>query len=147
MTVTFLAHSGFLVEWEHFYTLFDFYKGELPELNKTKPLLIFASHRHEDHFDPRIFTELFPQHPDIHYYLARDVNLTERRRGWLGITDEMFSRVTLLRSDTVFVTEAAGRTLTIRTVKSTDIGCAFLLVQAPLWRADLSRRTADAIEG
>ena len=60
MTVTFLAHSGFLVEWEHFYTLFDFYKGELPELNKTKPLLIFASHRHEDHFDPRIFTELFP---------------------------------------------------------------------------------------
>lgn len=127
MTVTFLAHSGFLVEWEHFYTLFDFYKGELPELNKTKPLLIFASHRHEDHFDPRIFTELFPQHPDIHYYLARDVNLTERRRGWLGITDEMFSRVTLLRSDTVFVTEVAGRTLTIRTVKSTDIGCAFLL--------------------
>ena len=27
------------------------------------------------------------------------------------------------------------------------IGCTYLLVQAPLWRADLSRRTADAIEG
>ncbi len=27
------------------------------------------------------------------------------------------------------------------------IGCAYLLVQAPLWRADLSRRTADRIEG
>ena len=26
------------------------------------------------------------------------------------------------------------------------IGCTYLLVQAPLWRADLSRRTADAIE-
>jgi len=27
------------------------------------------------------------------------------------------------------------------------IGCTYLLVQAPLWRADLSRRTADRIEG
>ena len=127
MTVTFLAHSGFLVEWKHFYTLFDFWKGELPELDQRKPLLIFASHRHEDHFDPRIFTELFSQHPDIHYYLSRDVNLTERRRDWLNITDEMFSHVTLLRPDEVFVTEVAGIPLTIRTIKSTDIGCAFLL--------------------
>lgn len=127
MTVTFLAHSGFLVEWEHFYTLFDFYKGELPALNPNKPLLIFASHRHEDHFDPRIFTEVFAQHPNIHYYLSRDLNLTERRRGWLNITEEMFSHVTLLRSDEVLITEAAGIPLNIRTIKSTDIGCAFLL--------------------
>lgn len=27
------------------------------------------------------------------------------------------------------------------------IGCTYLLVQAPLWRADLSRRTADPMEG
>lgn len=127
MTVTFLAHSGFLVEWEHFYTLFDFYKGTLPELKADKSLLIFASHRHEDHFDPRIFTEVFSQHPNIHYYLSRDLNLTERRRGWLNITDEMFARVTLLRHDEVFVTEVDGTPLTIRTIKSTDIGCAFLL--------------------
>lgn len=127
MTVTFLAHSGFLVEWEHFYTLFDFYKGELPKLDSQKPLLIFASHRHEDHFDPRIFTEVFAQHSNIHYYLSRDLNLTERRRGWLNITEEMFSHVTLLRPDEVFITECDGVPLSIRTIKSTDIGCAFLL--------------------
>ncbi len=27
------------------------------------------------------------------------------------------------------------------------IGCSYLLVQAPLWRADLHRSTAEGIEG
>lgn len=127
MTVTFLAHSGFLIEWDKFYTLFDFYKGELPALSPEKPLLIFASHNHEDHFDPRIFTEVFTLHPNVHYYLSRDIRLTERRRSALKITDEMYSSVTVLRPDEVLVTEAAGERMTIRTVKSTDVGCAFLL--------------------
>lgn len=127
MTVTFLAHSGFLIEWDHFYTLFDFYKGELPELDPQKPLLVFASHKHEDHFDLRIFTEVFLLHPDVHYYLARDTALAERHRQRLNVSEEAYSHVTLLRPDEVFITEVAGQPLTIRTVKSTDIGSAFLL--------------------
>ena len=127
MTVTFLAHSGFLVEWDDFYTLFDFYKGDLPALDGSKPLLIFSSHSHEDHFDPRIFTEVFARHPNVSYYLSRDIRLTERRREKLCVTDEMFAHVTSLRPDEVLVTEAAGKPLTIRTVKSTDIGLSFLL--------------------
>ena len=127
MTVTFLAHSGFLVEWDEFYTLFDFYKGDLPELDSNKPLLVFSSHSHEDHFDPRIFTEVFARHPNVSYYLSRDIRLTERRREKLCVTDEMFAHVTSLRPDEVLVTEAAGKPLTIRTVKSTDIGLSFLL--------------------
>ena len=127
MTVTFLAHSGFLVEWDDFYTLFDFYKGELPALDPKKPLLVFSSHSHEDHFDPRIFTEVFARYPNVSYYLSRDIRLTERRREKIGVTDEMFAHVTSLRPDEVLVTEAGGKPLTIRTVKSTDIGSAFLL--------------------
>ena len=51
MTVTFIAHSAYLVEWDKFYTLFDYtyepdYTGALPELNPEKPLLVFASHSH-----------------------------------------------------------------------------------------------------
>ena len=58
MTVTFIAHSAYLVEWDKFYTLFDYtyepdYTGALPELNPDKPLLVFASHSHEDHFDAK----------------------------------------------------------------------------------------------
>ena len=55
MRVTFLAHSGFLIELERLLLLFDWWKNELPPLPE-KPLLVFASHSHEDHFSPRIFS-------------------------------------------------------------------------------------------
>ena len=55
MQVTFLAHSGFLIELPELCLLFDWWKGALPPL-PDKPLYCFASHRHEDHFSSRIFT-------------------------------------------------------------------------------------------
>ena len=126
MTVTFLAHSGFLVEWDAFYTLFDFWKGELPPLRADKPLLVFASHSHEDHFDPRIF-RLLAQYPDTFYYLSHDIRLATRRWEKLGVTREIYERVTSLRADSVLATQAGGAALTLRTVPSTDVGVAFLL--------------------
>ena len=54
MRVTFLAHSGFLVELPSALLLFDYLGAGLPAL-PDKPLLIFASHRHEDHFTPSLF--------------------------------------------------------------------------------------------
>lgn len=124
MTVTFLAHSGFLVEWEKFYTLFDFYQGELPPLKAEKPLLVFASHRHNDHFDPRIFKLV---HPDVRYYLSRDISIARRHWEKLGMTEEVFARCTAVRPDELLLTDVCGEELSIRTVKSTDIGVAFLL--------------------
>lgn len=126
MTVTFIAHSGFLVEWDRFYTLFDYWKGDLPTLRADKPLLVFVSHNHEDHFNPAIFA-LLERYPDTQFFLSRDVSMTQRRREKLGVSDEAFARVTILRPDVVFATEAAGEELTIRTVKSTDAGVAYLL--------------------
>ena len=55
MTVTFLDHSGFLAELPSVTLLFDWWKGDLPPLPSGKPLLVCASHRHPDHFDPKIF--------------------------------------------------------------------------------------------
>ena len=52
MHVTFLDHSGFLVELPGLTLLFDWWQGDLPPL-PSDPLLVFASHRHPDHFDPR----------------------------------------------------------------------------------------------
>ena len=126
MKVTFIAHSGFLVEWEHFYTLFDWWKGELPPLDKSKPLLVFASHSHEDHFDKHIFT-LLAEYPNTRYILSHDIRLATRRWEKLGMTKEIFSRVASMRADSLYATEAGGAPLTIRTVVSTDVGVAFLL--------------------
>ena len=126
MKVTYIAHSGFLVEWEHFYTLFDWYTGELPPLRQDKPLLVFVSHSHEDHFDKRIFT--LPQtYPNTRFILSHDIRLATRRWEKLGMTRELFALVTSLRSDSILATEAGGAALTVRTVHSTDIGVAFLL--------------------
>ena len=55
MRATFLDHSGFLVELPGVTLLFDWWKGELPALRPGVPLLVFASHRHEDHFKLEIF--------------------------------------------------------------------------------------------
>lgn len=131
MTVTFLAHSAFLVEWDHFYTLFDYvfdpdYTAPLPPLDPEKPLLVFSSHSHQDHFDPKIFT-LLGQYPSARFFLSRDTRLTARKRKWLNISDEAFARATILRPDSILLTDVSGRELSIRAIKSTDIGNAYLL--------------------
>ena len=131
MNVTFIAHSAFLVEWDKFYTLFDYtyepdYTGALPELKGDKPLLVFSSHSHEDHFDAKVFT-LLEKYPDTRFFVSRDTRLTERKRQWLNISDAAFARTTVLRPDSILLTEVAGEDLSIRAVKSTDIGNAYLL--------------------
>ena len=131
MTVTVIAHSAFLVEWDKFYTLFDYvyepdYTGTLPALDPEKPLLVFSSHSHEDHFDAKVFG-LLEQYPLTRFFVSRDTRLTERRRKWLNISDEAFARTTVLRPDSLLLTEAGGEELSIRAIKSTDIGNAYLL--------------------
>lgn len=58
MKITYIHHSGFLVETQEVYYLFDYVKGELPRLNTAKPILVFVSHGHTDHYNPEIFSLL-----------------------------------------------------------------------------------------
>ena len=55
MRITYIGHSGFLVELKKSLLLFDYYEGALPALSHEKQLYVFASHRHPDHFNPEIF--------------------------------------------------------------------------------------------
>ena len=48
MKITYIYHSGFLVETKECYYLFDYYKGSLPSLDTNKQILVFASHSHRD---------------------------------------------------------------------------------------------------
>lgn len=57
MKVTYLGHSGFLVETDTVYCLFDYIRGDLPAFAEEKALYIFVSHAHRDHWDPAIFTD------------------------------------------------------------------------------------------
>ena len=86
MRVTFLAHSGFLVELPSALLLFDYLGAGLPAL-PDKPLLIFASHRHEDHFTPSIFS-LDDGSRETYFLLGKDIKLTPRHLEKWGVSAE-----------------------------------------------------------
>ena len=56
MKVTYIHHSAVSVETEHSILLFDYFKGEMPDFDREKPLFVFASHFHEDHYSPVILS-------------------------------------------------------------------------------------------
>ncbi len=58
VTVTYIKHSGFLVETKESYLLFDYWEGKLPELQYDKELYVFSSHAHHDHYTKDIFKKI-----------------------------------------------------------------------------------------
>lgn len=119
---TFLDHSGFLVELEDVCLLFDWWKGSLPPL-PSKPLAVFASHRHEDHFSPAIFSLADGTRP-IRFLLGRDIRPTEKNRARWGLTDETASLCRFLGGNER-VEVFPG--VTVETLPSTDEGVAFVV--------------------
>ena len=55
MNITYIHHSSFLVETASCMLLFDYTEGAIPALTGGKPLYVFASHVHHDHYDRKIF--------------------------------------------------------------------------------------------
>ena len=76
MTLTYIFHSGFVLETEKSILIFDYWldlNGVVPTfLKKDKPVYVFSSHFHEDHFNKAIF-EWRKQHENITYILSKDV--------------------------------------------------------------------------
>ncbi|MBR4862995.1 MAG: MBL fold metallo-hydrolase [Oscillospiraceae bacterium] len=58
MKVTYIHHSGFLVETKRFYYLFDYESGALPAMDRKKPIFVLSSHSHADHYNPETFSLL-----------------------------------------------------------------------------------------
>ena len=78
MKVTYLNHSGFLLELEDCYIIFDYYRGELPPLNKKKGVFVFCSHVHADHYNPKVFSLLNAQEMSYQAVLASDIRDKKR---------------------------------------------------------------------
>lgn len=115
MRVTYIHHSSFMVELEHVVFLFDYFKGELPAFEQGKPLVVFASHRHGDHFSKVIF-ELAGRFENVSYVLSDDI--WEKR-----VPEELKERTIFLGPGQ----EANPGGFTVQTFKSTDEGVAFLI--------------------
>lgn len=119
---TFLDHSGFLVELADVCLLFDWWKGALPPLPQ-KPLAVFVSHRHEDHFSPAVFS-LADGTRSVRFLLGKDIRPTEKNRARWGLTEEILTLCSFLGGDEhaeVFPGVA------VETLPSTDEGVAFVV--------------------
>ena len=137
MTVTFLEHSGFLVELPAVTLLFDWWKGDLPPLSEEKNLLVCASHRHPDHFDPKIFS-LDDGRREIRFLLGKGIRLTGRNRERWGLSEETAGKCQVLSSGET-VSPLPG--VAVETLPSTDEGVAFLVTadgQAVFHAGDLN---------
>lgn len=124
MRVTFLAHSGFLVELSDAALLFDFWQETLPPLPRGKPLLVFVSHGHEDHFAPRRIFPLDDGSREIVYLLGKGISLgAGSRRRW-ALPQDTAAKCRIVRGGEV-LEPLPG--LSVETLRSTDAGVAYLV--------------------
>ncbi len=134
MKVTYIYHSGYLVETEPATFLFDYYKGKLPAFPAHKPLIIFASHKHQDHFDFKIFD--LKDHPGgVVYVFGNDIRLSDKylqRHGVDPAVKEKIYRMPPHASLSIALgdlqvkeNDGSGQCIRIHTLRSTDAGAAF----------------------
>lgn len=113
MNITYIHHSCFLVETNRFYYLFDYENGSLPEMDTEKPIFVFSSHGHADHYNPEVFSVL---------------NELGMRRIRAVLSDDIESPA---NTDTLPVSPEKeydlGPQQKLITFRSTDLGVAFLI--------------------
>ena len=115
MKITYINHSGFLLETKDCYYIFDYYKGELPHLDKEKEVIVFCSHFHKDHFNPQIFEILDDMEMTYQAVLANDI----RKRNHL--TD---MKITYVYHDQTYNLDNDTK---VDTLLSNDSGVAFIV--------------------
>jgi len=117
--ITCLGHSGFVVETEKFNFVFDYYKGEIPDLSQRKETFVFISHRHYDHMNTDVFA-LSKNMKRVKYILSSDIPT--------AILEEHGVRDYIMVSPGKRLQLETGRgRLKIRTIPSTDAGVAFIV--------------------
>ena len=119
MKITYIHHSSFMAELEHTALLFDYFEGNIPETDREKPLFVFASHRHGDHFSRSIF-DLEESRGNVTYVLSDDIWTRQVPEDLLGRT------IFLGPGEEVSLKDGAGNPVDIQAFKSTDQGVAFL---------------------
>ena len=122
MKVTYLYHSGFAVEMDNYVFIFDYYRGELPVCDQDKTIVFFASHKHQDHFQMKIF-DLYGQYKKLHYFLSSDIRLSEAYLERWGVDAAVRESVTRIGKNQ----KICWQDITVETLRSTDEGVAFIV--------------------
>jgi len=113
--VTYLYHSGFMVETNKTCLIFDYYTvdGKFDNIDLTafnnKNVFVFVSHSHQDHFDKKIFEW---EDMNVRYILSNDCAY-----------DKNIDNVTFVNANKGYIIDG----IAIETLKSTDEGVAFIV--------------------
>lgn len=119
MKIRYIENSGYAILENKYNILFDYYKGELPNFEKDKPLFVFVSHRHYDHFSKAIF-DLSKKVDKIFYILSDDIPRKD-------LESELVIKTIFLKEREQKVLELGEIELKIYSYKSTDEGLAFVI--------------------
>lgn len=130
MKVIFLHHSSFLVELERTILIFDYFAGgrvngfrftgTIPKLDTGKKIYVFASHKHQDHFDMDNL-KLAKQYPGIRFVFSKDCKMSRKFLTKHGFPASITEKITYTAPDKEYELDD----IKIRTLMSTDAGCAF----------------------
>lgn len=127
MKIIYIEHSGFFLETEDADFLFDYYRGNIPQREKEKPLVVLVSHKHQDHYNPKIF-ELIKKYPNTRYILSKDVPIKREIRSYAEQGIDLKQYITVaVKNDVQMIVMPDGKNLKVETFRSTDEGVAFLL--------------------
>lgn len=122
--ITYLYHSGFVVETQNHFMVFDYYLDDvdagkkrgidagvisLSDLPKNKKITVFVSHNHGDHFNPVIF-KWKKDRGNIDYVISSDVK----------------TRAKAVRMSPYEHVDVSG--LSVDTYGSTDAGVSFAVI-------------------
>ena len=136
LTLQYIFHDCFLLTTEEANVVFDFWQDPLPEkgelplflrgLPKDKPLYVFVSHHHKDHYVKEIF-DWNRDFPHIHYVLSHDTakfarHILSPTSTYAGTKPNPDS-VTVLKPGETY----SDSLLTVKAYGSTDIGNSYAL--------------------
>lgn len=106
MKISYIYHSGFTIEDEDYYFIFDYYRG-IVKL-KEKETIIFCSHGHSDHFNPEILNW---NNMNTNYVFSNDIAVAKADNVHFMSPYE----------------EIDLKGIKIKTFGSTDLGLSFLI--------------------
>lgn len=130
MNVIFIHHSCFLVEVDEKVLIFDYFNGDrvqgyhfsgvLPEYEPDTPIYMFASHKHQDHYDMDSL-KLAQKYSNIHFIFSNDTKCSPNFLKKHGIDPEVKKRILYVGPNSSYQVDD----MKIETYRSTDAGVAF----------------------
>lgn len=114
--------SSFMIETPSSTLIFDWYKGELPYIRKDKPLHIFISHTHPDHYH-QFMLNIARYYPDVSVYMGYDYSSDSFNNYLDSLPERVADTISCFNGESMLNTDFGS----ILSLTSTDKGVAFLI--------------------